>query len=292
MLVQWYFRFSVLDTNGTWAHWYTCSMVLQVFSVGHNGTWVHWYTCSVVVQVFSDGHSGMSAQWHVGTMTYFDIRFSMLSLMLRGHNDVWAQWNVGMVCGHNAIRAQKNVGMVCGHNGRWAWYVGTMEHGHGIWAHIPFAAIDFSIDRLFLLFSVVVSTCCLCVSILSEWVPEYLRWFIHLTMALSNVTADIALPAALSWKAYRSVCALLGLIWEILCLGTIGRLFQLLWLLWLLPGCPLSFYVHMSPSSASVSAWWYLWRSARPLVNTLKACNCPHLIYCRPCIHVKERQKH
>ena len=106
------------------------------------------------------GHNGTWA-WYMSTMEH-------------GHSE-WAQWNVGMVCGHNAIRAQKNVGMVCGHNGRWAWYVGTMEHGHGIWAHIPFAAIDFSIDRLFLLFSVVVSTCCLCVSILSEWVPEYLR---------------------------------------------------------------------------------------------------------------------
>ena len=128
---------------------------------------------------------------------------------------------------------------------------------------IPFAAIAFRTDRPFLLFSAVVSTWFLLVSILSKWTPRYLRWLVR---SVRNVTAGMGLPAALLSRVHHFVLLLLFLLLLLLFLhflvpsfSSLSRFFFFLLLLFYyfiftVPSIPL-FPSSSSSSSSSCHEW-------------------------------------
>ena len=70
----------------------------------------------------------------------------------------------------------------------------------------------FNVDSSFLHLSFVDSTCVLYVSILSKWIPRYLRLFVRSMASPLKETAGIACPTALLLRVHHRACALLGLI--------------------------------------------------------------------------------
>ena len=75
---------------------------------------------------------------------------------------------------------------------------------------MPFEAMAFNADSPFLHLSFVDST--LYVSILSKWIPRYLRLFVPSMTSPLKETAGIACPTALLLRVHHTACALLGLI--------------------------------------------------------------------------------
>ena len=77
---------------------------------------------------------------------------------------------------------------------------------------MPFEAMAFNADSLFLHLGFVDSTCVLYVSILSKWIPRYLRLFVRSMTFPLKKTAGIACPTVLLLRVHHRACALLVLI--------------------------------------------------------------------------------
>lgn len=70
---------------------------------------------------------------------------------------------------------------------------------------MPFAAMAVRTDRPLLHAGAVVSMSCVQINILSRWIPRYMKRFARSTTVPSNVTAGIALRAALLTRVHHSV---------------------------------------------------------------------------------------
>ena len=75
-----------------------------------------------------------------------------------------------------------------------------------------FTAMAFSADSPFSHPTFVDLSSILYVSILSKWMPRYLRLFAHSMTSPLKETAGIACPTALLLRVHHRACALLGLI--------------------------------------------------------------------------------
>ena len=79
----------------------------------------------------------------------------------------------------------------------------TLWYSRNRWRSMPFEAMAFNTDSPFLHLSFVDSTCVLYVSILSKWIPRYLRQFVRSVASPLKETAGIACSTALLLRVHH-----------------------------------------------------------------------------------------